>query len=176
MKLRRQSLFPALLLTLGLSVFDMSAWADVMPKNYSGTWTEHFKDGGIKSEAKYKNGKKMGISILWYKPGCPMSVHFFKDDVLNGPMIKWEECEDIVAIGEYKDNRPWSGFFLVNPSNAYPITSTTVHVSGFPYYVMEYTDGIPYKTLSKKMLDRELDSNPIFRKLIKRLNSKKNKN
>ena len=175
MNLKRQSPFPVLLLTLALSISVPCALAEPVPNNYSGTWTEHFKDGGIKSETNYKNGKKMGISILWYKPGCPMSVHFFKNDVLDGPTIKWEKCEGIVAIGEYKDNSPWNGYFLVNPANAYPITSTTVRDRGFPYYVMEYTDGIPYKTLSKTMLEHEVDSKPIFRKLIERLNQKSKK-
>jgi antitoxin component YwqK of YwqJK toxin-antitoxin module len=144
----------------------------VMPKNFTGTWTENYADGSKKSETTYKDGKKNGISVHWYESGCPMSVHYFKEDKLNGPMIKWEKCEDIIAIGEYQDDRPWNGFFLVNPSTAEVITSTTVYESGLTYYVIEYTNGQAFKSLSKEMLDRQLNSKPIYKEILKNLEAK----
>lgn len=164
------SLLPLIICTL-ISVSCVQA-KSVMQEKFSGIWTEHYEDGTKKSETTYKLGKKTGISILWYKPGCPMSVHYFKNDKLNGPMIKWEKCEDIIAIGEYRNDKPWYGYFLVNPATANPITATTVYESGLTYYVIEYTDGLPFKSLSKKMLDQQLRTKPIYKELLKRLGEK----
>jgi hypothetical protein len=154
-----------------MSVSDIQA-NGAMPEDFSGTWTEYYESGIKKSETNYQHGKKTGISIQWYTTGCPMSVHYFDNDKLNGPMIKWEKCEGIIAIGEYQNNRPWNGFFLVNPATANPITSTTVYESGMTYFVIEYTNGLPFKSLSKKMLDKQLNSKPIYKEVLDRLHVK----
>ena len=158
-----------LLLIISMQMSLSCVQANSMPENFTGVWTEHYDEDTLKSETTYKNCKKTGMSTIWYKAGCPMSVHYFENDMLNGPMIKWEKCEGIIAIGEYQNDKPWNGFFLVNPSTANPITSTTVYESGLPYYVIEYTNGLPFKTLSKKMRDRQLNTKPIFKEMLKHL-------
>ena len=134
--------------------------------NHAKQKIEHYENGQIKSEINLVDGTRHGIARIWYSSGCPMSIHHFVDDQLDGPMIKWEDCEDIIAIGEYKNDMPWNGYFLVNPSTAIPITSLTVHESVLTYYVIKYTNGQAYTGLSKSMLKGKLDSNPIYNELI----------
>lgn len=131
--------------------------------------TEMYENGVKKSEVNLIDGKKFGISINWYSTGCPMSIHHFNNDVLSGPMIKWENCEDIIAIAEYQDGLPWNGYFLVNPATAIPITDTIVHESDFTCYVIKFTHGQSFTGLTKEMLEQHLKENLDYKKLLERV-------
>lgn len=127
---------------------------------------ERYANGVKKSEVNLIEGKRVGIALYWYPSGCPMSIHHFVDNQLNGPMVKWENCENIIAIGEYKNDMPWDGYFLVNPSTAIPINDLTVHESVLTYYVMKFTHGEPFTGLSKSMLEEKLKNNSIYKQLL----------
>jgi antitoxin component YwqK of YwqJK toxin-antitoxin module len=140
--------------------------SDSIPDKFSGKWTINYENGAKKETTAYKNGKKHGISVKWYDNGCPMSIHHFQDDILNGPMIKWEICEDIIAIGEYRNGMPWDGYFMVSPTTKEIIFKTTVLVSNLAYFVAEFRDGMHFSPLSKKMLDRQMNTNPAYKELL----------
>ena len=161
-----------LLLMCALLAVSFAQNQNVMPDKFSGKWTEYYESGDRKSETIFKEGKKTGLSIYWYQSGCPMSMHHFESDALNGPMIKWEKCEGIIAIGEYQNNEPWNGYFLVNPATAIPIITTTVYESGLTYYVAKYTNGKLFSSLSEKTLDGFMIANPMYNKLLNRLGVK----
>ncbi len=149
------------------------AWSQArIPDNFSGKWIEYYQDGSRKSETIFENGRKNGIGIYWYQPDCPMSIHHFKQDILHGPMVKWEKCEDIIAVGEYRNGEPWNGYFLVNPATAIPIIDITVYESNLSYYVIQYTNGKHFTPLLMNMRDRYMSKKPIYKKLLENLNLK----
>lgn len=160
------SLQTCLALSLAVLAPCATSLGETISDNFTGQWIENYESGAKKSQVTYENGQLSGRATLWYESGCPMSVHHFKNGLLDGPMIKWEECMDVVAIGEYRNGDPWDGFFLVNPSNANPILDTAVQIRMLPYYVAHYTRGQPYSTLSEKMLNRQLATNPHFKEIL----------
>lgn len=135
------------------------------------TKTEYYENGVKKSEVEFVEGKKSGIVMNWYRTGCPMSLHHFEEDILDGPMIKWENCEDVIAIGEYRKGAPWKGYFLVNPGTATPITDIIVHESVLTYFVIGFHDGEAFSGLTKEQLKQQLDRNPVYRELLDEVES-----
>ena len=62
-------------------------------------------DGKLYSESTYKDGKKRGLQIIYYKNGQIESEDIYKDDKKNGLSIFWSEKGEKLWEGRYKDGR-----------------------------------------------------------------------
>lgn len=85
-------------------------------ESYSGIWLVYSKEtGGKWIKTHYVKGVKDGVETRWYiDSGYKMSEHTFHKGVLDGKYIKWrnDNHEDILVSGEYRNGKPWNGFFL----------------------------------------------------------------
>jgi adenylylsulfate kinase len=79
-------------------------------KNYgdtghlSGKSTRYFDDGNIMMEEHFKNHKKHGKEITYNINGTVAQVYTFKEDVLDGPYVKYWDLEDVAFDeGEYRN-------------------------------------------------------------------------
>ncbi len=158
-------------LVIGFAALSFATTLSADPKADPIRVVEYFDNGVRKSLIEEVDGKKTGLALHWYTSGDPMSLHHFKEDVLDGPMIKWENGGNVIAIGEYRDGYPWNGYFLVNPATATPITDTTVHESFLTYFVIRFTDGEAFSALTGEQLDQYIERKPIYKMLFEKMGS-----
>lgn len=62
-----------------------------------GIWRTFWSNGDLRSETFYVNGKKNGLEIIFYDtPDCPEQEAYFKNDTLNGWLIRYSKrCKKI---------------------------------------------------------------------------------
>ena len=66
---------------------------------------EYWKNGELKSETHYKDGKENGLWTRWYKNGQKKSEKHYKDGKLEGRMTWWHESGEKRSEGHFKDGK-----------------------------------------------------------------------
>lgn len=90
------------------------------PSGFSGCWNVMDSETNNKIvSAHYVDGIKNDEETRWYADsGRKMSVHHFKNGVLNGLSMKWQnsKSQNLLMKGFYRDGKPWSGEFIAKNS------------------------------------------------------------
>lgn len=97
---------------------------------------EHYPNGKVKKEVRYKNSLKNREEIYYYPNGVLRKKYFYINDSLNGNFFSYDITGAITSKGHYKDGLP------VGPAYYYYKTHLVLYnerdFNGDVYYVKKY--------------------------------------
>lgn len=70
---------------------------------YSGTYIEYFPSGNIHIDMPVDNGKKEGVTTIYFENGKKNETRGFRQNKMHGTWVTWDQLDHKIAEANYLD-------------------------------------------------------------------------
>ena len=119
MKLKYNQLLSITVLVTGIYLQNINAqitegenglYYDGSGKLFSGIYTEKYDDGTVKTQMSVTNGRKNGLTVIFFPNGKKNELRMYKNNLLHGTWETWNQQGQKTAEANYandKKNGKW---------------------------------------------------------------------
>lgn len=83
-------------------------------KRYSGTYTENFSNGKIKTQISFRKGMKYGKMRLFFENGQINEIRSYRKNLMDGTWTTWNEAGCRIAIANYQKGEKHGDWVIWN--------------------------------------------------------------